>query len=397
MTGLFIFLAVVCWMLCVFIGSNNSVAAKTGLLKSRYRHEYHNQNYTYESLEKIFNSITVSISNKEFFKAPFGLKLKFYLLLINSERICTDFLLVSGYYLKNFQTKDIRINLDYNTANEIHAVLNMVMAHERVFRKVFNQPTHSSQEELITRFLVLKRVCLMNNIHSIEWMFIEPVIRHASEDKRQWRRGNTNGIEALSRLLNEELSYLGQDRLREGLAIAMKAIFFTHPVYRDKLRSSILNKAATLKTNKFKETMLFGLLVGNFTLFDVARFNFEEVAGLHLSRDIKEFKPLIFDCGNYLITPLMSRKNAGIYTRLPISLLTTLTTLNVLGCDTNSWVVDYFLTHDTGYIVWDTLNPGLESEKRKVNLGKETWEEDLKVIHSHFKHCMDEVFNVCSR
>lgn len=395
MTALFIFLVAVFWMVMVFIGSNQSVAIKTGLLKSRYRDEYIKQHHTYASLVNVLAIKVRNISNYENFKAPFGFKLKYYLLYPNAERVCTDMLLVAAYYLKNFEPKDIRISLDYNTANDIHAVLNMVMANARLFRKVFNQPTYTSQEELAVRFLILKRVCQLNKVHSIEWMYIEPVIRNTFRTSPMLR--HTYGVEALASLLDKELSYLGEERLRNGLAIAMKALCYTHPVYRNDLHSTVLSRVTTLRMSKFKETMLFEMMVKDFTLFNMAKFNFEEVTGLLLTENVEEFKPLIFDCGNYLIMPSMNRKNVGIYAYLPMSLLTVLAALNDLGHDTNSWVVDYFLTHDTGYIVWDTLNPGLEPEKRKVNLGKETWGEDRRVIHSHFKHCMDGVFNVSSK
>jgi hypothetical protein len=395
MTALFIFLIVIFWMVMVFIGSNQSVAIKTGLLKSRYRDEYIKQHHTYASLVRVLAIKVRNISNYENFITPFGFKLKYYLFYPNAERVCTDMLLVAAYYLKSFEPKGIRISLDYNTANDIHAVLNMVMANARLFRKVFNQPTYTSQEELAVRFLILKRVCQLNKVHSIEWMYIEPVIRNTFRTSPMLR--HTYGVEALASLLDKELSYLGEERLRNGLAIAMKALCYTHPVYRNDLHSTVLSRVTTLRMSKFKETMLFEMMVKDFTLFDMAKFNFEEVTGLLLTKNVEEFKPLIFDCDNYLIMPSMNRKNVSIYTYLPMSLLTVLTALNDLGYDTNSWVVDYFLTHDTGYIVWDTLNPGLEPEKRKVNLGKETWGEDRRTIHSHFKSCMDGVFNVSSK
>ena len=394
MTALFIFLIAIFWMVMVFIGSNQSVAIKTGLIKSRYRKEYIKQHHTYASLVKVLAIKVRNISNYEDFVAPFGFKLKYYLLYPNVKRVCTDMLLVASYYLKSFELKDIKISLDYNTANDIHAVLNMVMAYARLFRKTFNQPTYNSQEELALRFLILKRVCEMNKVHSIEWMYIEPVIRNTFRHTPMLR--HTYGVETLASLFDKELSYLSEERLRNGLAVAMKALCYTHPVYRNDLKSTILHQSATLRVSKFKETMLFDMMAKDFTLFNMAEYHFDEVTAIPFTTDIKKLKPLIFDCGNYLIVPLMNRENVGIYTHLPIKLLTTLTALTDLGYDTNTWVLDYFLTHETGYIVWDLFKPGLEREQRKINLAKESWGEDRKTVYRHFKSCMDEVFNVSS-
>ena len=79
MTALFIFLVAIFWMVMVFIGSNQSVAIKTGLLKSRYRDEYIKQHHTYASLVNVLAIKVRNISNYENFKAPFGFKLKYYL------------------------------------------------------------------------------------------------------------------------------------------------------------------------------------------------------------------------------------------------------------------------------------------------------------------------------
>ncbi len=397
MNGLIIFLVVVVWIMLTCFSANKSVAIKTGFFRSSYQKEYMKQYHTYQQLVRLLTIAIQNISNYNDFKAPFGYGLKYTLFLPNVQRVCTDTLVLTDYYLtlKDFNTGGVNIPLDYTTSNEIHAVLNMAMGYHRLFRKVFNLPTHSSQEELAIRFLILKRLCEVNKVHSIEWMLTEAIIRNTFRESKMLHL--TNGMNALAQIIDKELEHIGEERLRKGLAVAIKAVCYTHPAYRKNLASNVLLRTESLKNQNFRDSKTYDLITQDFTLMNMSGYDFEEMVTAPLKTSPDQLKPLIFDCGNYLIMPLLKRENTTVYSHMPISFITVTSALNDMGIDTSAWIVDYFLKNDTGYLVWDTVNPGLDPALRKVNLGKETWSEDRHSIYHFFKITMDEIFNVSTK
>lgn len=373
------------WLFMSLASINRGIARKTGLTVSPYRKVYLRQRYNANSVENFLAAVLGNMNKGSKLNISFGFKLKFVFLGENIGRVCSDFVTAASYYLMNFHGRNLRISLDHSSANYIFALLNTLMSYDVVFRRMTNQASRSPDSDIVIRYSILRYISSQIGIHPIEWYLSDPVIKAMTSKPKPFAL--TLFHHALAKMLMRELKTLSDKARYDGLALALKTVFYSHSEYQASLSNLEINRIGVLKNQKFIESDLVEIFQTSLRWVDL-RNRKDLVTSLSMDSD----DALVFNCGRYLVLPVLSKAVIS-YTKLSQNLITHIGYLANENIDISLWFSDYFSKVKDNYILFDTYDPSLSFQDRFFDLKKDEWGESTKALHSVFIEQMDGLFN----
>ena len=149
------------WLIIVYITTNRSVARRTGLIGSKNREAYGLQAYPVTKVIDVMSAFLGNISQLNKVKVSRWFKLYYYLYLPNSYRVTTDTIAITDYYIRNLERSEVPpISLEFNVANDIHAILNMVIDYLKVIHVTLIPCEFDEQTQMGVRFILLRELCI---------------------------------------------------------------------------------------------------------------------------------------------------------------------------------------------------------------------------------------------
>ncbi len=371
------------WLIIVYITTNRSVARRTGLIGSKNRGVYGLQAYPVTKVIDVMSAFLGNISQLNKVKVSRWFKLYYYLYLPNSYRVTTDTIAITDYYIRNLERSEVPpISLEFNVANDIHAILNMVIDYLKVIHVTLIPSEFDEQTQMGVRFILLRELCIKYKVHPIEWMLSEPVVSSLFKNKLTIGYG----LSLMLDMVDKELTGYGESQLKNGLAIAIKSYYFTHSNYEPVLATRTLKRSTILRNQRFRQTKL----VESFT----SEVSFAKPRDF--INGFEDDKLLAFDCERYMVLPKLTldeidETRVGFFQSIGSDFIDLIERLKTNQVDVDLWFVDYFANHETNYRLLDTRIPS--NTNHSIHLNKDKWSDETKDLHIVFSLQMHLHFN----